>query len=154
MFPIGARRQHAAAAKTSPCQLVNKWETTDRLERLSPFINCECRLNRRSISEDCPIPAGVWRVWIGLGLAAPLSVFVGRPGPISNVSQPRRSQALPGQNRHTLYCIPPQHATPPPPPPSPSSPSSVSRLRSSFLFPSPSSPSVYTCRAAGFVSPE
>lgn len=40
-------------------------KTTDRLECLSLFINSECRLNWRSISEDSPSRADVWRVWIG-----------------------------------------------------------------------------------------
>lgn len=47
-----------------------------------------------------------------LVLAAPLSVFVGRPGPISNVSQPYLSQQLPGQNQYILYYIPLIHSFP------------------------------------------
>lgn len=140
MYHIGVWRQRAARAKISLCQLVNKWERKDdgQIRVLISFhqlwMPAELKVNIWGFSK----PSRCLESMDWLVLAAPLSVFVGRPGPISNVSQPRLSQQLPGQK--PLYII--LHNPPPPPP-----------LSSSFSF-LPSTVGLDTvCHNAGFVTP-
>lgn len=98
----------------SLCQLVDKWEREDagQIRVLISFhqlwMPAELKVNICGFSK----PSRCLESMDWLVLAAPLSVFVGRPGPISNVSQPHLSQQLPAQNHYTLYCIPLQHSFP------------------------------------------
>lgn len=115
MYHIGVWRQRAARAKISPCQLVNKWEREDdgQIRVLISFhqlwMPAELKVNIWGFSR-C-LESMDWLV-----LAAPLSVFVGRPGPISNVSQPHLSSYL---DKTTIHYTPFLFSTPLPPPLSP-----------------------------------
>lgn len=108
MYHTGMWRQRAGSAKISLCQLVDRWEREDggQIRVLISFhqlwIPAELKVNIWGFSK----PSRCLESMDWLVLAAPLSGFVGRPGPISNVSQLHLSQRLPGQNHYTLYCIP------------------------------------------------
>lgn len=99
MYHIGVWRQRAARAKISPCQLVNKWKRKDvgQIRVLISFhqlwMPAELKVNIWGFSK----PSRCLESMDWLVLAAPLSVFVGRPGPISNTSQAHASQQLPRQ---------------------------------------------------------
>lgn len=133
MYHIGVWWQCAARAKISLCQLVNKWESEDdgQIRVLISFrqlwIPAELKVNIWGFSR-C-LESMDWLV-----LAAPLSVFVGRPGPISNVSQLHLSSYL--DKTTILYIILHSSLTLLP-----------ASLSSSFLFlPSPSPSSLHWSR--------
>lgn len=134
MYHTGMWRQRAGSAKISLCQLVDRWEHEDggQIRVLISFhqlwIPAELKVNIWGFSK----PSRCLESMDWLVLAAPLSGFVGRPGPISNVSQLHLSQRLPGQNHYTLYCIP------------------LSRSSFILFF---LSPFVYICHTVGFVTP-
>lgn len=110
MYHFGVWRQRAATAKISPCQLVNKWKRKDvgQIRVLISFhqlwMPAELKVNIWGFSK----PSRCLESMDWLVRAAPLSVFVGRPGPISNTSQSHASQQLPGQKplSTTIYYTP------------------------------------------------
>lgn len=89
MYHTGMWRQRAGSAKISLCQLVDRWEREDggQIRVLISFhqlwIPAELKVNIWGFSK----PSRCLESMDWLVLAAPLSSFVGRPGPISNVSQ-------------------------------------------------------------------
>lgn len=117
MYHIGVWRQHAAWAKISPCQLVNKWRHKDvgQIRVLISFhqlwMPAELKVNIWGFSK----PSRCLESMDWLALAAPLSVFVGRPGPISNMPQSHLRKQSPGQittiHYTTLLFTPPPHCS-------------------------------------------
>lgn len=134
MYHTGMWRQCAGSAKISLCQLVDRWEREDggQIRVLISFhqlwIPAELKVNIWGFSK----PSRCLESMDWLVLAAPLSGFVGRPGPISNVSQLHLANGYLDKTtiHYTAFLF---HAPP-----------------SFFFF---LSPLVYICHTVGFVTP-